>query len=182
MEKESSIKQLISSSLEQVRTIIDADTIVGKQMVTPSGTVIIPISKVSMGFASGGLDLPTEEKDEVKNFGGGGGTGVTVTPIGFLTVYADGKVEMLPITQEKATPIEQVADLLDQAPAIINRIKEAIVGVLPEEEPEESPEEVAAAEATYDTLIDEDLANGLSEKELKKLRKLEAKAAKKQQK
>ena len=87
MEKESSIKQLISSSLEQVRTIIDADTVVGKQMVTPSGTVIIPISKVSMGFASGGLDLPTEEKDEVKNFGGGGGTGVTVTPIGFLTVY-----------------------------------------------------------------------------------------------
>ena len=66
MEKESSIKQLISSSLEQVRTIIDADTVVGKQMVTPSGTVIIPISKVSMGFASGGLDLPTEEKDEVK--------------------------------------------------------------------------------------------------------------------
>lgn len=181
MEKESSIKQLINSSLDQVRSIIDADTVVGKQMVTPSGTVIIPISKVSMGFASGGLDFPTEKKDEAQSFGGGGGTGVTVTPIGFLTVYADGRVEMLPIAQEKATPIEQVADLLDQAPAIINRIKEAIAGVLPEKE-ETSTEEATQAEDTYDALIDEDLANGLSEKELKKLRKMEAKAAKKKNK
>ena len=182
MEKESSIKQLINNSLDQIRSIIDADTVVGKQMVTPSGTVIIPISRVSMGFASGGLDLPTEEKAEVKNFGGGGGTGVTVTPIGFLTVYADGRVEMLPIVQEKATTIEQVANLLDQAPTIINRIKDAVVGMMPEEEPAETPEEIAEAEATYDELIDEDLANGLSEKELKKLRKMEAKAAKKQKK
>ena len=179
MEHESSIKQLINSSLEQIRTIIDADTVVGKQMVTPSGTVIIPISKVSMGFASGGLDLPSEEND-VKNFGGGGGTGVTVTPIGFLTVYADGRVEMLPIVQEKSSSIEQVADLLDQAPSIINRIKDAIVGILPEAEDTATPEEAAKAEETYDALIDEDLALGLSEKELKKLRKMEAKAAKKQ--
>lgn len=179
MEHESSIKQLINSSLEQIRTIIDADTVVGKQMVTPSGTVIIPISKVSMGFASGGLDLPSEEND-VKNFGGGGGTGVTVTPIGFLTVYADGRVEMLPIVQEKSSSIEQVADLLDQAPSIINRIKDAIVGILPEAEDTATPEEATKAEETYDALIDEDLALGLSEKELKKLRKMEAKAAKKQ--
>lgn len=179
MEHESSIKQLINNSLEQVRTIIDADTVVGKQMVTPSGTVIIPISKVSMGFASGGLDFPSEEND-VKNFGGGGGTGVTVTPIGFLTVYADGRVEMLPIVQEKSSSIEQVADLLDQAPSIINRIKDAIVGILPEAEDTATPEEAAKAEETYDALIDEDLALGLSEKELKKLRKMEAKAAKKQ--
>ena len=173
------LRSRITISLEQVRTIIDADTVVGKQMVTPSGTVIIPISKVSMGFASGGLDLPSEEND-VKNFGGGGGTGVTVTPIGFLTVYADGRVEMLPIVQEKSSSIEQVADLLDQAPSIINRIKDAIVGILPEAEDTATPEEAAKAEETYDALIDEDLALGLSEKELKKLRKMEAKAAKKQ--
>ena len=60
MENESSIKEIIRNSLEQVRTIIDADTVVGKQIVTPSGLVIIPISKLSMGFASGGLDLPTK--------------------------------------------------------------------------------------------------------------------------
>lgn len=175
MENNSSIKEIINNSLEQIRTIIDADTVVGKQLITPSGTVIIPISKISMGFASGGLDLPAEGKDSVKNFGGGGGTGLTVTPIGFLTVYADGRVEMLPMTQEKATPIEQVADLLDQAPAIINRIKEAISSVRPEEVPTDE-----AAEAEIESRLAADIAaESLSDKELKKLRKQEAKAAKK---
>ena len=121
MQKESSIKQIINSSLEQIRTIIDADTVVGKPIATPSGTVIIPVSKVSMGFASGGLDLADETDD--KNFGGGGGTGVSVYPIGFLVVYGDGKIEMLPMVQEKADPLTQVADLLDRTPEILNRIK-----------------------------------------------------------
>ncbi len=121
MQKESSIKQIINSSLEQIRTIIDADTVVGKPIATPSGTVIIPVSKVSMGFASGGLDLPDEAND--KNFGGGGGTGVSVNPIGFLVVYGDGKIEMLPMVQEKADPLTQVAELLDRTPEILNRIK-----------------------------------------------------------
>ena len=126
MERQSSIKELISDSLDQIRTIIDADTVVGKQIVTPSGTVIIPISKVSMGFASGGLDVPDGKKN-AKGFGGGGGTGVTVSPIGFLTVYPDGKVEMLNMTQEKAGPIEQIAEILDHAPDVINRVKDIFV-------------------------------------------------------
>lgn len=122
MENESALKNIIESSLEQIRSIVDADTVVGKQIITPSGTVIIPISKVSMGFASGGIDLP--RKDALaKNFGGGGGTGVSVTPIGFLTVYPDGRVEMLPMSRENITPLEQVADLLDHTPELINRIK-----------------------------------------------------------
>ena len=175
MENNSSIKEIINSSLEQIRTIIDADTVVGKQLVTPSGTVIIPISKISMGFASGGLDLPAEGKDNVKNFGGGGGTGLTISPIGFLTVYADGRVEMLPMTQEKATPIEQVADLLDQAPALINRIKEALGAVRPAEASEDE-----AAEADIESRLAADLkTEALSDKEMKKLRKQEAKSAKK---
>ena len=130
MENESSIKDIISSSLEQVRTIIDADTVVGKQIVTPSGVVIIPISKVSMGFASGGLDLPAKSTAEgvQKNFGGGGGTGVTVTPIGFLTVTPEGEVSMLPMNPEKSSPIEQVADIINAAPDIIGRIKDVFVG------------------------------------------------------
>ena len=122
MENESSLKNIIDSSLEQIRAIVDADTVVGKQIVTPSGTVIIPISKVAMGFASGGVDLPRKNAT-AKNFGGGGGTGVSVTPIGFLTVYPDGRVEMLPMSRESATPLEQVADLLDHTPDLINRFK-----------------------------------------------------------
>lgn len=176
MEYESSIKQIINSSLEQIRTLIDADTVVGKPINTPAGTVIIPISKVSMGFASGGLDLPGE-KDNTKNFGGGGGTGVTVNPIGFLTVYADGRVEMLPLVQDKATPIEQVAELLDHAPDIINRIKSAVNNF----GTSENDAEAAAIEEEYEEILREEIAaeEELSPKELKKRRKLEEKAAKK---
>lgn len=123
MVNESSIKEIIRSSLDQVRTIIDADTVVGKQILTPSGTVIIPISKVSMGFASGGLDLPVHNEEGTKNFGGGGGTGVTVTPVGFLTVTPEGEVDMIPMTAERLTPVEQVAELVYNAPDLIERIK-----------------------------------------------------------
>ncbi len=127
MENESSIKEIIRNSLEQVRTIIDADTIVGKQIVTSSGMVIIPISKLSMGFASGGLDLPTKNDDGgKKNFGGGGGTGVSVVPVGFLTITPEGKVDMIPMTSEKLTPVEVVADLIYNSPDIIGRIKNVI--------------------------------------------------------
>ena len=127
MENTSSIKELIASSLEQIRTIIDADTVVGKEITTKSGTVIIPISKVSMGFASGGLDLPNKQNQN-KNFGGGGGTGVTVSPLGFLIVSPDGRVEMLPMVQEKSGPIEQVAEILDRTPDIIDRVKSVFSG------------------------------------------------------
>ncbi len=127
MENESSIKEIIRNSLEQVRTIIDADTIVGKQIVTSSGMVIIPISKLSMGFASGGLDLPTKtDEGGKKNFGGGGGTGVSVVPVGFLTITPEGKVDMIPMTSEKLTPVEVVAGLIYNSPDIIGRIKNVI--------------------------------------------------------
>lgn len=124
MENESSIKELIKNSLEQVRTIIDADTIVGKQIITPSGVVIIPISKVSMGFASGGLDLPSKSPDRAKSFGGGGGTGITVSPLGFLTVSPTGEVNMIPMASDKAGTLDQIADLIASAPSLINRVKD----------------------------------------------------------
>ena len=127
MENASSIKDIITSSLDKIRTIIDADTVVGKEITTKSGTVIIPISKVSMGFASGGLDLPNKQNQN-KNFGGGGGTGVTVSPIGFLVVTPDGKVEMLPMVQEKSGPIDQIAEILDRTPEIIDRVKSVFTG------------------------------------------------------
>ena len=129
MENESSIKEVIRNSLEQVRTIIDADTIVGKQIVTSSGMVIIPISKLSMGIATGGLDLPTKVAVEggKKNFGGVGGTGVSVVPVGFLTITPEGKVDMIPMTSEKLTPVEVVADLIYNSPDIVGRIKNVLM-------------------------------------------------------
>ena len=131
----SCIKDIISDSLNQVRTIVDADTIVGKQIVTPSGVVIIPISKVSMGFASGGLDIPNKKaENNVKNFGGGGGTGVTVTPVGFLVVSPNGNVNMLPMTAEKTSTVEQVADIINNAPSVLERLKNVLMDLIPAKE------------------------------------------------
>lgn len=135
MENESSIKEIINNAMKDVRTILDTDTVVGEQIRLDNGLTVIPISKISMGFASGGLDLPNRGEGR-KNFGGGGGTGVTVSPIGFLTVYPEGKVEFVPITPTEAGPMEQIADMIDRAPEIIGRIRSAFTGDEGEEETE----------------------------------------------
>ena len=173
MENVSSVKDIITNSLEQIKTVIDANTVVGNQITTPSGTVIIPISKVSMGFASGGLDLPNKNEGGSKNFGGGGGTGVTVSPLGFLVVTPDGKVEMLPMVQEKSGPIDQIAEILDRTPEIIDRVKSVFTGNT----------DASEAEGYYSSKLSEsyddcDLELTRKErKELKKQQKAEKKAA-----
>lgn len=135
MENESSMKEIIRNALEEVRSIMDADTIVGQPVRLDNGTTIIPISKVSMGFASGGLDLPNKaQPGGKKNFGGGGGTGVSVIPVGFLTAFSDGHVELLPLKPEQTTAIEQVADILNRTPEIIGKIKNLFDGKNPASE------------------------------------------------
>lgn len=125
MENESSLKQMINSSMQQIRQIMDADTVVGQPIKLDNGVTIIPFSKVSLGFASGGLDIPAKQEKLRKNFGGAGGTGVTVNPIGFLVTYPDGKVEMLPITApEEVGPLEQIAEILNRAPEVVGRLRE----------------------------------------------------------
>lgn len=123
MEHEKSIKQIINDSLDQVRSIIDADTVIGKEIETLSGTVIIPISKVSIGFVSGGLDMPNP-RTRFKDFGGGGGTGVTVTPVGFLTVYPNGHTELLNLApSQTASALDEFNDILNHTPIIIDKVK-----------------------------------------------------------
>ena len=180
MQNESSIKEIIESSLQQIRTFIDADTIVGKQIETANGTVIIPISKLSMGFASGGLDLPSK-KIGAKSFGGGGGTGVSVSPIGFLVISPEGHASMLPLTpagKGKSGPVEQVFDVLDQAPDLIHRIMVALGAA--KKTPAEEAEELAKKEAELTAQLEEELAaiTPKSKKEAKEAKKA-AKEAKK---
>ena len=76
MAEQSKLQDMIRTSLESIRAMVDANTVVGTPIQTPSGTTIIPISKVSVGYASGGLDFSSQTAQ--KNFGGGGGTGLSV--------------------------------------------------------------------------------------------------------
>ena len=74
------IKDMMGITMEKIKEMVDVNTIIGEPIVLADGTTIIPISKVSFGFASGGSDLPAK----VENlFGGGTGAGVTIQPIAF---------------------------------------------------------------------------------------------------
>ncbi len=89
------INSLMDTTMKKIKEMIDVNTIIGDPITTPDGTTIIPVSKVSYGFASGGSDLPTK-RDNKDCFGGGSGAGVTINPIGFLTI-SKGNVKLIPI-------------------------------------------------------------------------------------
>ena len=127
MANENRIPEIIRSSMENIRSMFDANKIVGDPITTPQGTTIIPISKISMGIAASGFDYnpKKEAQPRPQNFGGGGGTGISVNPIGFLIVDADGDVEFINVSQKgKPDPVDQIADLVERTPDIISKIKD----------------------------------------------------------
>ena len=124
---ENKIPEIIRSSMENIRSMVDANTVVGEPINTTAGNVIIPISKISVGIASGGVDYNPKKDAQPRpqNFGGGGGTGLTVSPIGFLVVDKYGDVEFLSTnTKGKPDPIDQIADFVERTPDIIAKIKD----------------------------------------------------------
>ena len=106
--EQSKQSEIIKSALENVRSMVDANTVTGTPITTASGTVIIPVSKVFVGIATGGIDYFGKQSQTTQNFGGGGGTGVTVSPVGFLVVTPDGKVDMLNVNYEPKDPLSQI--------------------------------------------------------------------------
>ena len=126
MATENKIPEIIKASLDNVRSIVDANTVVGDPIITQTGTTIIPISKVSVGIATGGVDYNPKKDVQPKpqNFGGGGGTGLTVAPVGFLIVDTNGDVDFINIGQKgKPDPVDQIADFVERTPDIIEKIK-----------------------------------------------------------
>lgn len=129
MANENKFEEIIRTSLENIRGMLDSNTIIGNPIDTVSGTTIIPISKISVGFATGGLDS-SGKKDEVTQnkkpakFGGGGGSGMNITPVGFIIVDKDGNADFLNIKGKQPTdPVEQISDLIERSPEIIEKIK-----------------------------------------------------------
>ena len=123
---ENKLGDMIASALEKVRTLADTDTVVGDPIATESGTTILPISKVAMGFASGGLDYDGKSSvkhgiEQAPRFGGGGGTGISITPIAFLLVYPDGHVEIQTL-QAPTDTMDKIAALVDKAPTLLERL------------------------------------------------------------
>ena len=131
---ESKINDIIKVSLEKIKDIVGAETIIGSPIETAGGTTIIPVSKVAVGFASGGLDYDADKQDTDKkpsllasaSFSGGGGTGISVSPIGFLVVGKDGRVELLTVDNPNAgDTVDKLVSVIERSPEIIARVKSA---------------------------------------------------------
>lgn len=109
------ISGLMSTAMENIKNMVDVNTIVGDPVTAPDGTVIIPISKVSFGFAAGGSEFAAKGKDGL--FGGGSGGGVSIHPVAFMVV-GNGHIRLLPI-ESANRPIDK---LVDYVPELVDKL------------------------------------------------------------
>lgn len=115
------IEGLMDSTLDKIKEIVNADTIIGKSIITEDGTVIIPVSKVSYGFASGGTDFSSKKSDQKDRFGGANGAGVSISPVAFLVV-SNGDVKLLQV-ESFSSSLDRI---ISMTPDIIDKIKNAL--------------------------------------------------------
>lgn len=116
--KETPVNKIMENTLEKMREMVDVSTIIGDPIKT-DGTTLIPVSKVSYGFTSGGTDLPSKQNAEL--FGGGGGGGITITPVAFIVIQND-KVRMMQINNYSSSAdraIAMIPELVDQISQLV---------------------------------------------------------------
>jgi sporulation protein YtfJ len=130
------IQGLMKTAMENIKEMVDVNTIVGDPVQTPDGSVILPISKVGFGFAAGGSEFVSKDEKEIglaRNdalnatvampFGGGSGGGVSITPIAFLVVGASG-VKVVPLDNQT----HLYERLIDSAPQVVDKIQSMLKG------------------------------------------------------
>lgn len=115
------IEGLMSAAMENLKDMIDVNTIIGDPVETPDGSVILTVSKVGFGFAAGGSEFVIDKGDGGQSkqpFGGGSGGGVSITPIAFLIVGSHG-VKILHL--DESTHL--IDKILDMAPGVVDKIQ-----------------------------------------------------------
>jgi len=142
MNNEMPLKQIIDAALSKIGSVADVNTVIGEPINLPDGVIVIPFSKVSVGFASGGAEYDSKAKTEDKalspssekppHFAGGNGAGVSVVPLGFLVIDKDG-VRMLDLKHTESfafasDPVNKVLNsvnsIIDKAPSLAMKIKD----------------------------------------------------------
>lgn len=112
------VKDLVTHAMGKIKELSDADTIIGEPIKVDGDITIIPVSKISYGFAAGGSDLPSKADKEL--FGGGSGGGVSIQPLAFLVV-SGGEVKLLQISRGDTTVGGAVVNLV---PEMFDKIKD----------------------------------------------------------
>ena len=114
-EKKNHLNDMMRTTMEKVREMVDTNTIVGQPITTPDGVTLIPISKVSFGFGTGGGDYgKTTQK-----FGGGSGAGVNISPVAFLVIQ-DGITRVLPVAVPPTSTMERI---VEKVPEIMDKVE-----------------------------------------------------------
>lgn len=158
MSEKHPIEGLMDSVMQGLKDIVDVNTIVGNPITCPDGTVIMPISKVALGFGVGGSEFPKNKRlssgdEQVSNrmFGGGTGGGLSLTPVGFLVV-GGGKIRMVPVSEENS-----IYDrIIDAVPTAIDKVSEFVSSVRSDKSQKDGgAQEAEPAEAEdMDNIID----------------------------
>ncbi len=159
-ENNNSFNDALKTALNNLSEIAGTDTIIGDPMTTQNGTMIIPVSKVAVGFATGGSDFVgkhSKDTNVANSFSGAGGGGITVSPVAFLVISPQGDAKILNVNN----PMDSNADLgtsmvslLKKTPDIVNKIKSIFKknkGAVKKEEP---VEEVDLSDIDKDAEVD----------------------------
>lgn len=118
--KETPVNKIMESTLERMRQMVDTSTIIGEPMVTGDVT-LIPVSRISYGFGSGGTDLPSKQNAEL--FGGAGGGGISISPVAFI-VIENGRCRMMQINSYTSSADRAIAMI----PELVDRVTELLKG------------------------------------------------------
>ena len=115
MEKNHPISDLMATTMQKIREMVAVNTIVGTPIQTGDGVTLIPVSRLSFGFASGGSDFATkaQKPDAENSFGGGNGAGVNISPVAFLIVRGDN-VKLLPVAPPAGSAVDRVVELVPE--------------------------------------------------------------------
>ena len=123
---ESKMSDIIRASVDGIKSFTDMDTVFGRAITTPGGVTVIPVSKITLGFATGGVDLAGKRNHPEQNFGGGGGTGVSINPIAFLTISPNSEINLINLKEESSNNLDKVFSLIENTPDLINKIKDVL--------------------------------------------------------
>ncbi len=136
---EKNVNSFLGVSIDKIKEMVDVNTVVGNPITLPDGVTIIPVSRISYGFASGGTDLPNKSDRDI--FGGGTGAGVNVTPVAFLVSRA-GDIKLMPVNSKP--------DSLDRAVSMVPEVIDKVAGFFKKDTP--AAEETDAQQVSEITL------------------------------
>ena len=119
---------MMDKTIEKIKAMVDANTIIGAPITCAEGVTIIPVSKVTYGFAAGGTDFPAKNPSQ-ELFGGGGGAGITIAPVAFLTI-SNGQVKLLPVNP----PVTTADRIVEMVPEAVDKISGLVKGRKKKEE------------------------------------------------